>query len=54
MFCSRSVVLLPMPVNISSGIGISRTVSSPSSLSMFGHNFLMKGGKCRKSEKGEH
>ena len=26
--------------NISSGIGISRTVSIPSSLSMFGHNLL--------------
>lgn len=40
MFCHRNVTLLPMGVNISSGIGISRTVSNPSSLSMFGQSLL--------------
>lgn len=41
MFCQRLDPLLPMPDNISSGIGTSRTVSNPSSLSKLGHNFLM-------------
>ena len=40
MFCHRNVTLLPMVANISSGIGISRTVSNPSSLSMFGQSLL--------------
>lgn len=39
--CQRNIALLPIRVNISSGIGTSRTVSRPSSLSRLGHNFLI-------------
>lgn len=49
-FCHRRAVLLPMLVNISSGMGTSRTVSRPSSLSKFGQSFLMEGKERRKGE----
>lgn len=40
MFCHRNATLFPMVENISSGMGISRTVSNPSSLLMFGQSLL--------------
>lgn len=42
MFCHRTATLFPILVNMSSGIGTSSTVSSPSSRSKFGHIFRMK------------
>lgn len=42
IFCHLRAALLPIFVNISSGMGTSKTVSRPSSLSRFGHNFLIE------------
>lgn len=62
MFCHRRATLLPMLLNISSGMGTSSTVSSPSSLSKFGQSFLMvwstniyvkKGREMKESERGK-
>lgn len=41
-FCQRLAPLLPMLVHMSSGIGTSSTVSNPSTLSKFGHSFLIQ------------
>lgn len=52
MLCHETVLLfLLLPVsNISSGIGTSRTVSSPSSRSKLGQSFLMMMRKSRAEE----
>lgn len=48
MFAHLEDLLLPMFENISSGTGTSKTVSSPSCLSKFGHSFLISIMKLRK------
>lgn len=48
MLWQRRARLLPMLLNISSGIGTSRTVSKPSSRSKFGQSFLIWEKKKRK------
>uniref|UniRef100_A0A2P2QSK4 Uncharacterized protein n=1 Tax=Rhizophora mucronata TaxID=61149 RepID=A0A2P2QSK4_RHIMU len=48
-FCHDLLLFLP-EANISSGIGTSSTVSSPSSRSKFGQTFLMGHNKLRKKK----